>query len=105
MARFIIAYRGGAKRPTTKEEQEQYMKNWQSWMSGLGDAILNPPGTPLGKSKLVSSNGTEQAGENALEGYLLVKAEDMNAALEIAKSDPYIALGGTIEVAEIMEKQ
>ena len=104
MPKYIIAYKGGAKKPSTKEEGAAHMKKWQSWMAGLGDAILNAPGTPLGKSMLVSPSGvSEDAGANALEGYLLVKADDMDAALEIAKSDPYVSMGGTIEVAQIME--
>ncbi len=106
MPNFIITYRGRAKKPATQEEGAAHMKKWQAWMAGLGDAVLNPPGTPLGKSKLVSPSGvSDDAGENALSGYMIVKADDMDAAIEIAKTDPYIDMGGTVEVAQIMEME
>ncbi len=78
------------------------MAKWQAWVGGLGDAVVNP-GTPLGKSKTVSSGGvSDDGGSNALTGFSIVKADSMDAALEIAKGCPYLE-HGTIEVAEVKE--
>jgi len=38
-----------------------------------------------------------------LSGFSVVKADSMEAALEIAKSCPFLETEGTIEVAEMME--
>ena len=36
-------------------------------------------------------------------GFSVVKANSMEAALEMAKECPHVELGGTLEVAEMME--
>ena len=101
MSNYILAYHGG-KTPESPEEGAKHMEKWKAWVSGLGDAMVNP-GTPLGKSKTVSSDGvSDDGGSNPLIGFSIVKADSMDAALEIAKRCPYIEIG-TIEVAEVKE--
>jgi hypothetical protein len=60
------------------------------------------PGTPLGQGKLVTSDGASERGPNALTGFSIVLADNMDAALEIAQRCPFLDIG-TIEVAEAME--
>ena len=101
MANYIIAYHGG-KKFESPEEGAQHMAKWQAWVGGLGDAVVNP-GTPLGKSRIVSAGGvSDDGGSNPLTGFSIVKADTMDAALEMAKACPYLKIG-TIEVAEVME--
>jgi len=46
------------------------MAKFRSWVGGLGDAEVNP-GTPLGMSKTVSSDGVSgNGGSNRLTGFL-----------------------------------
>ncbi len=79
------------------------MAKWKAWIGGLGDAVVNP-GTPLGKSKTVSSAGvSDDGGSNPMSGFSIVKADSMDAALEMAKECPLLEIGGTLEVAEVME--
>ena len=40
---------------------------------------------------------------NAMKGFAVVKAESIEAAVEIAKSDPVLDIGGTIRVSQMME--
>ena len=98
MPEYVIAYHGG-KMPATPEEGKKHREKWQAWIGALGDAVVNP-GTPLGKSKIVSSDGVSDAGPNALSGFAIVKADNMDAALEMAKADPFLAMG-SVEVAEV----
>lgn len=101
MPDFIFAYHGG-KRPENPEEGEQLMARWKAWVAGLGDAMVNP-GTPVGMSKTVSADGvTDDGGANPLSGYSVVRADSMEAVLELAKSCPFLEMG-TIEVAEQIE--
>jgi hypothetical protein len=101
MSNFIIAYHGGEK-PKSPEEGAEGMAKWKTWLAGLGEAVVNP-GTPLVNSKIVSSNGvSDDTSQNRLTGYTIVKAENMEAALEMAKSCPFLEMG-TLEVAEMME--
>jgi hypothetical protein len=102
LSNYIIAYHGGRK-PENPEEGTKHMAKWKAWVGGLGDAVVNP-GTPLGKSKIVSSSGvSDDGGPNAMSGFSIVKADNMDAALEMAKGCPFLELGGTLEVAEVME--
>ncbi len=102
MSDYVFAYHGG-KRPESREEGAKHMVNWKSWVGGLGDAVVNP-GTYLGMSKTVSSGGvSDDGGPNPRLGFSIVKADSMDAALEMAKACPHLGLGGTLEVAEVME--
>ncbi len=87
MSNYILAYHGG-KKPESPEEGAKHMAKWKAWIDGLGDAVVNP-GTPLGMSKTVSSGGvSDDGGSNPLSGFSIVKADSMNAALEMAKGHP-----------------
>ena len=104
MPNYIIAYHGGNKSETPEEgtKDMERFQAWVAWVDSLGDAVVNP-GTPLGKSKTISSDGVSEGDvTNPLIGYSIVKAESMDAALNIAKGCPYLEMG-TVEVAETME--
>ncbi len=101
MSNYVFAYHGG-KKPERPEEGAELMAKWKAWIGGLGDAVVNP-GTPLGMSKTVGSGGVaDDGGSKPLLGFTIVKADSMDAALEMAKGCPYLDIG-TIEVAEAME--
>ena len=100
MSEYIIAYHGG-RTPESPEEGATQRAKWQEWVGGLGDAVVNP-GTPLGQSRIVSSAGvSDNGGADSLTGFSIVKADGMDAALEMAKACPFLDIG-TIEVAEVM---
>ena len=103
MPNYILAYHGG-KKPETPEEGAEGMAKFQAWVCDLGDATINP-GTPLGMSKTVSADGiSDGGGVNPMSGFSIVKAKDMDAALEIAKICPFLEMGtATIVVSEQME--
>lgn len=104
MPNYIIAYHGG-KKPESPEQGAEQMAKWKDWLAGLGEAVVNP-GTPLMKNRIVSSTGvSEDGGSNSISGYSVVTAENMDAALEMARICPFLETGGTLEVAEMMEMQ
>lgn len=101
MPNFIIAYHGSTK-PESPEEGAKQMQRWQAWLEGLGDAVVNP-GTPLKNNHIVSAEGTNhEEGANRFNGFSVVKADNMEQALEMAKACPYLEMG-TIEVAEMLQ--
>ncbi len=102
MTNFMMAYYGG-KQPSSKEEGMAQMENWKTWVNSLGEAIVDP-GTPLPISKIVTSGGVEDDNDpNSMKGFAVVKAENIEAAVKIAKSDPFLKTGGTIRVSQMME--
>ncbi len=102
MSNYFISYHGGTK-PATREEGADHMAKWQAWATDLGDAMVNT-GTPLGKTKVISSDGVSENGSsNPMSGYSIVKADGLEAALELVKNCPLLDIGGTLEVSEMME--
>ena len=102
MQKFMMAYNGG-NQPASQEEGMAQMEKWKAWVEGLGDAVVNP-GTPLPVSKLVTSSRVEDDHDpDSMKGFAVVKTSSMEAAVEIAKSDPFLEHGGTIRVSQMME--
>lgn len=96
MKNYIIAYRDDGK----PQDQGDRSK-WEEWIKDLGDAVVNP-GTPLMGSKLVSTEGVSDEMPHRLTGFTTVKAENIEAAIEMAKSCPYLEVG-SLQVAEMMQ--
>ena len=46
---------------------------------------------------------TEGGGSNPLTGYTIVTADDLDAAVAMAKGCPILSSGGSVEVAETIE--
>ena len=102
MSNYVFAYHG-EKMPVSPEEGAKHKAKCKAWVGGLGDAVVNP-GIPMGgMSKTVSSSGvSDDVGSNPLIGFSIVKADSMEAALEMAKGAPHLEIG-TVEVAEVKE--
>ena len=70
MPNYIIAYHGELKKPESREEANTQKAKWERWVSGLGDAVVNP-GSPMGMCKIVSSTGvSDDDGSNTMSGFL-----------------------------------
>jgi len=103
MPEYIIAYHHGDE-PETPEEGAEGMAKWQAWIGGLGNAVVNP-GTPLGMNKFVTQNGVlDEGGSSRLTGFTVVRADNIEVAVEMAKACPFLEVG-TLQVAEMMEMQ
>ena len=102
MPNYMIAYYGG-NQPSSKEEGMAQMGKWKAWIESLSDAVVNP-GTPLMNTKILTSGDVQDENDpNSMKGFAVFKAESIEAAVEIAKSDPFLENGGTIRVSQMME--
>ncbi|WP_375687553.1 YciI family protein [Pseudooceanicola sp. LIPI14-2-Ac024] len=102
MPKYLYIYHGDASGvPSTPEEQEAAMKAWGDWMQDVGTAMVEP-GEPVGKSKSVTAKGVVDDVANAAFGYSIVEAPDIETACKLAKGNPMVAGGGSVEVAEII---
>lgn len=98
MAEFIIIYHGFGQ-PASKEEGEAAKARWMKWMQDLGEDIVNF-GTPFKGGTMIAQDGATRGG--GLSGYSIVRAENMAAAMKIAKACPHLEMG-EVEVAELMK--
>jgi len=73
------------------------------WLSSLGDAAVSPA-NPLKDTRTVNPDGTVNAGGiTTMSGYTIVEVDSMDAALTIAKACPFLEVGGSLEVSELMK--
>ncbi|MDO6461699.1 hypothetical protein Q4485_13395 [Granulosicoccaceae sp. 1_MG-2023] len=101
MSRYMISYFGGNP-PATPDEGEQRMKAYAEWLDGLGDAAVSPA-NPLHDVHTIESDGTvSNRSSTLMTGYTIIETESMAAALAVAKACPFLSIGGTIEVAELL---
>ena len=101
MPHFLFAYHGG-KMLETEVETEAEIARWQGWFDNISAAIVDP-GNPIGEARTVSDTGiVDDGGPNPLSGYSIVIADDIDAAVAMARDYPIIG-SGTVEVAEIYD--
>ncbi len=102
MPRYIIIYLGGGK-PSSPEEGEQHMSKYRAWLSSLGDSAVSPA-NPLKNTNTVHSDGTvNTGGTTSMSGFTIIEADSMEAALLIAKGCPFLDVGGSLEVSELIQ--
>ena len=101
MANYLMTYLGG-NQPSTPEEGKQHFSKYMAWLSSLGDAAVSPA-NPLKNTNTVNSDGTvTTGGTTAMSGFTIIKADSMEAALSMAKACPFLEIGGSLEVSELM---
>ena len=102
MTQFVLVYLGG-NQPATPEEAEKHFSKYMDWLKSLGDTVVIPT-IPLKDTTTVRSDGTiGEGGGSAMSGFSIIKADSMEAAVSIAQSCPFLEIGGTLEVSEMME--
>ena len=69
----------------------EIMKAWEAWFESFSDIQVEQGGFNGGRE--ISKNGTEDLPWNmeSITGYTIIEAESLDAAEEIARSNPFIA--------------
>ena len=100
MPKYLLGYHGGSM-PATPAEGEKVMADWNKWIGGLGAAMVDG-GNPIGSAKTIAANGkvSDGGGANALTGYSVIEAANLDAAVKLVRDCPQLASGGSIQVAE-----
>jgi hypothetical protein len=102
MAQYIIVYLGGDQ-PSSPEEGKQHFAKYKEWLSSLGDSAVSPA-NPFKNTSTVNSDGTVTAGSTtSMSGYTIIEVDSMETALEIAKTCPFLDIGGSLEVSELIQ--
>lgn len=102
MTQFVLVYLGG-KQPSSEVEAQKHFEKYMGWLSSLGDTVVIPT-IPLKDTTTVSPDGTiKEGGSSAMSGFTIIKADSMTAALSIAQDCPFLEIGGSLEVSEMME--
>lgn len=102
MAQYVFVYLGGSQ-PSDPKEASKHFEKYMEWLSSLGDAVVIPT-IPLKDTNTVRSDGTVgEGGGSTMSGFSIIRADSMDAALSIAQACPFLEIGGSLEVSEMME--
>ena len=92
-------------------ERSAHMEKWFAWDQELSDKGIKIHGEALHADGSKTVKGTEMNvvdgffssdKDVVVGGYYLIKADDMDAAVEIAKGCPTFELDGNVEVRDVM---
>jgi hypothetical protein len=104
MANYVLLYSGGGM-AESEAEQAAIMQAWGAWFGGLGNALVDGGNPFSGQAKSIASNGSVSNGAigTAATGYSIIKADSLDAAVELAKGCPVLQSGGEITVYETFQ--
>lgn len=102
MSKYIIIYLGG-EQPANAEAAKQHMDKYREWLESLGDAVFSAL-NPLKDTHVISTEGYATPGSStAMSGFTIIEANSLEAVLEMSKTCPFLEIGGTLEVSELMQ--
>lgn len=111
MSKYMFVFRGGdmVEGEPSPDDLQAHMQKWMAWMGGLseqgilhGGEPLNKEGTVVaGRGGSIVTDGPFAEGKELVGGYLMVEADSLASASEIAKGCPILEVEGTVEVREI----
>ncbi|MCG6890927.1 MAG: YciI family protein [Gammaproteobacteria bacterium] len=102
MSQYVMIYLGG-NQPSTPAEGQRHFARYRDWLQSLGDSALSPA-NPLANTHTVNPDGVvSSGGTTAMSGFTIIEAASMDAALAAAKSCPFLEIGGSLEVSELMQ--
>ena len=102
MPQYVLVYLGG-NHPSDPEEANQHFNKYMEWLSSLGDSVVIPT-IPLKDTYTVRPDGAAQeGGSSAMSGFSIIKADSLDEAISIAQACPFLEIGGSLEVSEMMQ--
>ncbi|PTS98006.1 transcription initiation protein [Pedobacter sp. HMWF019] len=92
-------------------EQMQERMNWlgsiaaQNKLADKGNTLLPIPGSAKTvRPDNVVTDGPYTEIKEFISGYIIIRVENIEEAVELAKSNPIFKIGGNIEVREILKR-
>jgi len=112
MSEFAFLFRGRGDTLGSHEQRQKHLEAWVAWFKDLGaKGHVKDPGNPLeetgkvvkGKQKDVNDGPYAEA-KDVVGGYILIEANDLQHAAELAKGCPILEVGGSVEVRPIQKQ-
>jgi hypothetical protein len=102
MPQYIIVYLGG-NQPSSPEEEKRNFAKYMDWLSSLGESAVSPA-NPLKATMTINPDSSISSGsKTSMSGYTIIEADSMDVALKVAKSCPFLEVGGSLEVSEMVK--
>jgi len=110
MKEFMMIFRSEpAKETPSPEAMQALVKVWQDWIGGIAAQGKFASTNQLGrqgktiKAGNVVTDGPYAELKEIVGGYMVVKADSIDDAIEMGKGCPVLNIGGIVEVRDIME--
>ena len=99
--KYLLVYYGGGM-PETPAQQARVMKQWTTWFTKLGPAVVDPCIPFSGSVNKIDAEGSVAKGAigKRASGYSIIEAPSLGAATKMAKGCPVIRGGASIAVYE-----
>lgn len=91
MTRFMVLYVGP---PTPRDAPHE---GWPTWFTQLGEKLVDR-GSPLVAGRAQRADGSTGAAATHVNGYSVIRADDMDEALGLVSAHPYLAQGDGYQV-------
>jgi hypothetical protein len=107
MSKFVFIYHApmtpAEATPLAAEDVAAVTEQWNTWAGKVGDGLVDF-GTPLANGVRVSGDGTTAPSQREVAGYSIIEADNLDAAVELAKQHPHLNMPGGCEI-EVHEAQ
>jgi hypothetical protein len=115
---MLLIHQGSTPTPQTPDEWNRLSEDEQRAVYGAYQAVNATPGVTPGvgmsapelattvrvqDGKTLTTDGPFVAVKEALGGYLIYEAEDLDSAIELAARIPAASMGGAVEVRPVVE--
>lgn len=94
MKKFVLVYYGGTKpEDMNPDDAPAVMKQWEEWYKTLGDKLVDGGNPFASNGQRIDATGVAAIGDDEwpAKGYTIVQAEDIEAAVKMAQSNPMLA--------------
>jgi len=114
MKEYLFLFRGSddVRSQQSPEEMQAHMQKWGTWMQGLtaeeklvGGLPLDKGGKVVEKSGEIITDGPFAEGKEVVGGYLIVKSDTLDGAVDISKGCPIFEHDGNVEVRELISME
>ena len=102
MSKYIITYLGGNP-PSTPEDGKKHFAKYREWLLSLGHKAVSPANPMKGTSKINSDRTVTNGSTTKMSGYTIIEVDTFEEALEIGKACPFLDIGGSLEVSELID--
>jgi YCII-related domain-containing protein len=99
MSNYVLSFRGQSDR-TPDADQEAA---WGQWFQEISSTIADF-GHRVGRVSALGNHATGSGtSQDVLAGYVVINADDLDAAVAVAKGCPGLQHGGRVEVGETVD--
>ena len=107
MSKYVFIYHApmtpAEAAPPSPDDMAAVMGEWNAWGAMVGDRLVDF-GTPLANGVRVTSDGSTAPSQREVAGYSILEADNLDAAVELAKVHPHLNMPGGCEI-EVHEAQ